>query len=99
MVKQRPVSTALIAHPPSHPWLRSFLPSSPVPSAGPRGSSRLSRLSLPERVGRRAPPEQSAGGSGVGGVSRNLRSLGQPRSPSPSRRGSGSGRGAATAGG
>ena len=86
--------------PPTSPPPAAPFPSpSPVPSSGPRGSGRLSRLSLPELVGRRAPPEPSEGGGGVGGVSRKLGSRGQPRSPSPSRRGSGSGRGAATAGG
>lgn len=85
--------------PTSSPRKHPFSPS-PVLSAGPRRSGRLSGLSLREPLGRLAPRETSAGGGGgVGGVSRNLGSRRQPLSPSPSQQRSGSGQGAAAAGG
>lgn len=76
-----------------------FPPPSPVLSAGPQGSSGLSGLSLQAQLGRQAPRQTNEEGGGLGGVSGNLGSRGQPRAHSPSRRGSGGGRGAATAGG
>lgn len=86
--------------PPTSPPPAAPFPSpSPVLSAGPQGSSGLSGLSLQEQLGRRAPPQTSEGGGGLGGVRGNLGSLWQPRAPSPSRRGSGGGRRASTAGG
>lgn len=74
-------------------------PPSPVLNARPQRSGGLSGLSLQEQLGRRAPLQTSGGGGGLGGVSGSLRSRRQSRAPSPSRLGSGGGRGAATAGG
>ncbi|XP_053078222.1 spidroin-1-like [Acinonyx jubatus] len=87
--KKRPAKAAVAVHPPPRRPAAPFPSPSPVQSAGPQGSSRLSGLALQEQLGRRAPPEpakEAAAGSGASaGISAAAVSLGLPPHPGGAR--------------